>query len=71
MEAALSDGRPYLLGENFSLAEAYLFVMITWSPMMGLDLARWPRIQNLGERVSERAAVKAALAAEARMKLAA
>ncbi len=71
MEAALSDGRPYLLGEDFSLADAYLFVMITWATMMGLDPAPWPRIQDLGRRIGERAAVKAALAAEAEIKAAA
>jgi glutathione S-transferase len=71
MEAALSDGRPYLLGESFSVADAYLFVMITWAALMGLDLARWPRIQGLGERMSERPPVMAAMAAEAQMKRAA
>lgn len=64
MEKALADGRPYLLGPEFSVADAYLFVLLSWAPPMGVDLARWPRLQAFSSRVAARASVQAAMAAE-------
>jgi glutathione S-transferase len=72
MELALSDGRPFLLGEAFSLADAYLFVMTTWVTMLGVgDLSKWPKVRYLKQRVEARATVKAALAAETKLRAAA
>ena len=64
MENALADGRAYLLGPDFSVADAYLFVILSWAPMLGIDLARWPRLQAFSDRVATRASVQAAMAAE-------
>ena len=56
--------RPFLLGDDFSVADAYLFVVLRWSPRTGVDLSRWPAIVGFMERVGARPAVKAAIAAE-------
>jgi glutathione S-transferase len=64
VERELSDGRAFALGDQFSVADAYLFVVLGWSRHIGLDLARWPRVVALLARVSERPAVKSALRAE-------
>lgn len=64
VEATLADGRPYLTGLDFTVADAYLFVVLSWAPKLGVDLARWPGLREFSERVSARAAVQAALAAE-------
>jgi glutathione S-transferase len=58
------DGRPYLLGARFSVADAYLFVVLRWSPRVGVDLGRWPLLAAYLERVGARPAVTSALAAE-------
>jgi glutathione S-transferase len=58
------DARPYLVGNSFTVADAYLFNMLTWTKFTGIDLARWPALQAFFARVQERPAVLAALAAE-------
>ncbi len=63
IEQALT-GRDYLLGKVFSVADAYLFTMLTWARAFQLDLAAMPRINAYFERISARPAVQAALATE-------
>lgn len=64
VEEALADGRPYLTGPEFSVADAYLFVVLSWAPKLGVDLARWPHLGGFSQRVTARTAVQAAMAAE-------
>jgi glutathione S-transferase len=54
----------YLLGDRFSVADAYLFVCLNWSQWNGTDLSRWPKLEAFMQRVGRRPAVKAALEAE-------
>lgn len=54
----------YLTGETFSAADAYLFVMLNWTKLHGIDLSRWPRLVALHSRIMERPAVQAAMRAE-------
>ncbi|HET7842865.1 MAG TPA: glutathione transferase GstA [Xanthomonadales bacterium] len=56
---------PYLDGETFSAADAYLFVVSGWSGYVGIDLAQWPHLAAWRRRVGQRPSVKAAMAAEA------
>ncbi|MGV7033860.1 glutathione transferase GstA [Methylobacterium symbioticum] len=62
--AALADGRSFLTGSDFTVADAYLFVVLSWAPHLGIDLTPWPRLGAFRQRVSTRAAVQAAMAAE-------
>ena len=55
---------PYLTGEDFTVADAYLFVCLNWSPWIGLDLAQWPRLQAFMAAVAARPGVQAALGEE-------
>jgi glutathione S-transferase len=55
---------PFLTGKDFTVADAYLFVVLSWSPRIGIDLAAFPRIQDFQKRVAERPSVKAAYKAE-------
>jgi glutathione S-transferase len=63
LEKRLAGGRDYLHGD-FSIADAYLYVMTRWAPNVGIELARWPHIAAFKQRMSERPNVQAALAAE-------
>jgi glutathione S-transferase len=54
----------YLLGDTFSVADAYLFVCLNWSQWNGIDLTRWPVLEALMQRVGRRPAVLTALQAE-------
>jgi glutathione S-transferase len=65
IEQALSDGRSFLTGEDFTIADAYLFAVSGWSPHFGIDFAKWPKLNAYRERIAARPAVKAAQAAEA------
>ena len=60
--------QPWLLGERFSAADAYLFVVVNWSQWTRVSLSDWPAVQAFITRVAERPAVKAALEAEAALK---
>lgn len=63
--------RPYLTGDTFTVADAYLFVMLNWAPMLEVDLASWPALTQFQARVSARPAVHEALKAEHLLKQAA
>jgi glutathione S-transferase len=62
------QGKDYLMGSTFTVADAYLFVVLGWSGHVGIDLAKWPVLQAYWDRVAARPAVKAALDAEAKAK---
>lgn len=64
VDQKLAD-RPYLLGDGFSVADAYLYVVTGWSPHVGVDLAPHQRIQALRERIAQRPSVQQARQAEA------
>jgi glutathione S-transferase len=57
-------GRSYLLGETFTVADAYLFTVTNWAKFLKLDLSAHPNVLAFHERVSTRPAVQAALEAE-------
>lgn len=56
--------QPFLSGDTFTVADAYLFNMLVWADHTGIDRSKWPAIVAFFERVSQRPAVKAALEAE-------
>ena len=55
----------FLLGNQFSVADAYLFTVLNWGQWTGIDLKEWPALVAFQQRVGSRPSVKAALAAEA------
>lgn len=64
-------GKQYLTGDTFTIADAYLFVVANWSNFVGIDLGRWPALQQFQARVAARPKVQEALAAEGLLKKAA
>jgi glutathione S-transferase len=56
--------KPYLLGDNFSVADAYAFTVMNWGQWVGIDLKQWPNIAAYMERVASRPAVQTALKKE-------
>jgi len=55
---------PWVMGEHYSVADAYLFTMTKWLPGDGVDMARFPKVSAHYARMLERPAVKTALAKE-------
>lgn len=58
------ERQDYLLGAQYSVADAYLFVVLRWAGLFDIDLQQWPALAKFQQRISERPAVIAALAAE-------
>ena len=58
------EGKDYLLGNEFTVADAYLFTVLNWSRFIQLDLGAWPALVAYQARVAARPAVQAALKAE-------
>jgi len=56
--------QPFLLGENFSVADAYLFVTLSWGQYVNVDISRWPALVRYSDRISERPAVQKAMKEE-------
>lgn len=56
--------KTYLLGEQFTVADAYLYVVLTWTGHVGVDLGQWPALKRHNERVAARPHVIAARKAE-------
>lgn len=61
-------GKDYLLGTQFTVADAYLFTISGWGKFVGLDLSDLPNLQAYLGRVASRPAVQAALRAEGLIK---
>ena len=57
-------GKQYLMGDKFTVADAYLFTVLRWLPRAGMDVATWPNLKAYVERVAARPKVQEALKAE-------
>jgi glutathione S-transferase len=70
VERHLAAGGPFLLGERFTAADAYLFTIVGWSDFAKVDLSAFPQLRAFMARVGSRPAVQEAMRAEG-MKVAA
>ena len=66
-QAAL-DKQPFLMGERFTVADAYLFTVLGWCGYVGIDLGQWPALKAYHARIAARPAVQAAMKAEGLIK---
>lgn len=57
-------GKPYVMGESFTVADGYLFTILNWTNFVKIDLGKWPALKAYQERIGARPAVQAALKAE-------
>ncbi|HTO47680.1 MAG TPA: glutathione transferase GstA [Burkholderiales bacterium] len=64
-------GKDYLMGSQFTVADAYLFVLLGWTRPMQIDLGRWPNLAAFHKRVGARPKVQEALQVEGLLKKAA
>ncbi len=58
------SGRDYLVGERFTIADGYLFSVLSWCDAAGIDIFRWPALAAFRERIGQRQSVRDSLAAE-------
>jgi len=58
------EGREYVMGEHFSVADAYLYVVTRWTKPMNIDISRFKNLSAHNARIDARPAVQEALKAE-------
>lgn len=62
------EGRPYLFGDSFTVADAYLFTVTNWAGTVKFDLSSFPNVLAFQARVAARPHVQAAMRAEGLIK---
>jgi len=67
MDERLATG-PYLFGDGFTAADAYLFTVTNWAGYVKLDLSSFGHLAAFQKRVAARPAVQAAMKAEGLLK---
>lgn len=56
--------RDFLLGDQFTVADAYLFITMLWADKFSVDLTKCPALKDYKDRIAGRTSVQEALAAE-------
>ena len=62
------EGKQYLMGDKFTVADAYMFTILNWAGPSKFDLSKWPTITDYHKRVAARPKVQEALKAEGLVK---
>jgi glutathione S-transferase len=57
-------GKQYLMGDKFTVADAYLFTVLRWSPRVEIEISKWANLKAYMDRVAARPKVQAAMKAE-------
>jgi glutathione S-transferase len=60
--------KPFLMGDKFTIADAYLFTILGWANYFKLDMSKWPTLKEYADRIAARPAVKEAMKAEGLIK---
>jgi glutathione S-transferase len=62
------EGKQYVMGDSFSVADAYMFTVTNWGQMVGVDIAPYKNVSAVYARIAARPAVQAAMKAEGLLK---
>ena len=62
------DGKTFLMGGTFTVADAYLFTVLSWTGHVGIDLGKWPVLAAYHSRIAQRPKVQQALKEEGLLK---
>jgi glutathione S-transferase len=60
--------KTYLMGDTFTVADAYLFTVLSWTGHLGIDLGKWPALTAYRSRIAQRPKVHQALKEEGLVK---
>lgn len=58
LDKHLAETKTYIAGENFTLADAYLFTILTWLPHFNVDISKWPNLKAYMTKIAKRPAVE-------------
>ncbi len=62
--ALMLEGRDFLAGDRFTVADGYLFTVANWAALVHFDMSAWPVLQAYQARIGARPAVQQAMRAE-------
>lgn len=60
--------KQFLMGDSFTVADAYLTTLLSWTRMLNVDLSKWPALMGYVERMMARPSVQATMKAEGLLK---
>ncbi|HEX3398673.1 MAG TPA: glutathione transferase GstA [Steroidobacteraceae bacterium] len=60
--------KPFLMGNTFTVADAYLFTLLGWTKPLKIDLGKWPTLADYRSRIAQRPKVIEAMKAEGLIK---
>jgi glutathione S-transferase len=60
--------KDYLMGNTFTVADAYLFTVLSWTGHVKIDLSKWPALAEFKARIAHRPKVQEAMKAEGLIK---
>ncbi len=66
--AAFLAGKTFLVGNAFTVADAYLFTVLNWPAHVGIELGKWPALAAYHSRIAQRPKVQQALKEEGLLK---
>ena len=58
------EGKQFLMGDQFTVADGYLFTVCNWTRVVGIDISALPNLNRYLERIAARPAVQKAIAEE-------
>lgn len=58
------QGKEFVFGKTMTIADAYLFTVLSWHKMVNFDLSKWPSLQHYLAQIVQRPAVQKAMQAE-------
>ncbi len=58
------EGKDFILGSDFTVADGYLFTILGWGQFVGIDIGKWPTLAAYAGRIAQRPAVQKAMQAE-------
>jgi glutathione S-transferase len=56
--------KTYLMGDSYTVADAYLFTVLNWTSFLQVNMDRWPALRGYMARLAERPAVREAMRVE-------
>lgn len=62
------EGRQFLMGEQFTVADAYLFTVSNWGQYVGVEVGGFPNLVAYRARIASRPTVQEAMKAEGLLK---
>jgi glutathione S-transferase len=58
------QGKQYLMGDRFTVADAYMYTVLNWHNFIKVDMSPWPVLVEYQKRVAARPKVQEAMKAE-------